>query len=145
MSLYRKGQIFKKLWPKMVQNLQNLGKKHYIFGYKLSIRNPVTHQIMEYFPLKTLQIVLHILVKKVFYITGSRKILHKLHAPASIYIFWKKLKISNLSLKTRQLKIKTTNKEKIPNIADLQSQKSRKFQKDGMSLLSMVIIWFNKI
>ena len=36
--------------------------------------------------------------------------------------------------------MKTSNKEKIPSIANLQFQKSRKFQEDGMSLHSMVII-----
>ena len=36
--------------------------------------------------------------------------------------------------------MKTSNKEKIPNIASLQLRKFRKFQKDAMSLHSMVII-----
>ena len=36
--------------------------------------------------------------------------------------------------------MKTSNKEKIPNIANLQFRKFRKFQKDDMSLHSMVII-----
>ena len=76
-------------------------------------------------------------MKKVFYITGSRKILNKITCRRFRSRFLEKVENIKSFFKNN---IKTSKKEKIPNIADLQSRKSRKFQKNSMSLHSMVII-----